>query len=192
MSEAQSLARSVYLLLRLALITTPWVAQLFVADICLSLLLPLSTIFPTLSYDLSSGIAESVWRGIQTIFTRANGASITISGPELPKGESAIVISNHVEWTDVYMIQALALRAGMLGRCRWFAKQQLKWVPFLGWGLWAMGMPLVSRNWTLDVKEMDRVFHGVLSEQWPICAWLLLAVCVSLYFVVYLQARDPD
>ena len=104
------------------------------------------------------------------MFTRINRAQITVSGAEkLPKNESAIVISNHVEWTDFYMIQDLALRAGMLGRCRWFAKQQLKYVPFLGWGLWAMGMPLVSRKWTTDQKEMDRVFRGVLQRHWPMC-----------------------
>lgn len=44
------------------------------------------------------------------------------------------------------MIQALAMRSGMLGYCRYFAKAQLKKVPLLGWGLMAMGMPLVTRN----------------------------------------------
>ena len=66
-------------------------------------------------------------------------------------------------------IQELAIRSGMLGRCRWFAKQQLKWVPFLGWGLWAMGMPLVSRKWMTDQKEMSRVFRGPLERRWPLC-----------------------
>ncbi|KAJ9648284.1 hypothetical protein H2199_001137 [Coniosporium tulheliwenetii] len=48
----------------------------------------------------------------------------------------------------------------MLGYCRWFAKQQLRWVPFLGWGLWAMGTPLVSKEWTKDRAKMDKVFRG--------------------------------
>ncbi|KAI0999193.1 hypothetical protein K3495_g9003 [Podosphaera aphanis] len=69
------------------------------------------------------------------------------------------------------MIQALALRAGMLSRCRWFAKIELRWVPFLGWGIWAMGMPMVSRNWTRDKKELERVFHGITQRLWPI--WLI-------------------
>ncbi|EME38027.1 hypothetical protein DOTSEDRAFT_75999 [Dothistroma septosporum NZE10] len=59
----------------------------------------------------------------------------------------------------------------MLGRCRYFAKSQLKWVPFLGWGLWAMGMPLVSRKWTRDQREMERVFRGILRRRWPV--WLV-------------------
>lgn len=94
-----------------------------------------------------------------------------MSGDELPEGESAIVISNHVSWTDFYMIQALAIRAGMLGRCRWFAKIELRWVPLLGWGIWAMGMPMVSRKWTKDKKELDRVFAGITGRKWP--TWLI-------------------
>jgi 1-acyl-sn-glycerol-3-phosphate acyltransferase len=95
-----------------------------------------------------------------------------MSGDILPQGESAIVISNHVSWTDFYMIQALAVRAGMLGRCRWFSKIELRWVPLLGWGIWAMGMPMVSRNWLKDKKELDRVFSGVVVQKWPTCKML--------------------
>lgn len=160
---------------RCTLFTTPWLLHLFVADLLLSALLPVSLIAPNLAYSLSSRIAESVWRGIQLIFTRINRAQIVVSGAEnLPKGESAIVVANHVEWPDFYLIQEAAIRCGMLGRCRWFAKQELKWVPFLGWGLWAMGMPLVSRKWMNDQREMNRVFHGVLHRRWPMCKSLLL------------------
>ncbi|KAI6839558.1 hypothetical protein KC327_g1549 [Hortaea werneckii] len=160
------------LTLRSALLVVPWLAQLLIADLLLSALLPLSAVWPDWCNDTSSAIAASIWRGIQRIFTVSNDAAITVSGADqLPPGESAIVISNHVEWSDFYMIQELAERAGMLSRCRWFAKQQLKWVPFLGWGLWAMGMPLVSRRWTQDQREMDRVFDGVLQRRWPI--WLV-------------------
>lgn len=159
----------VYLICRCSLFTLPWLLHLTIADIALSALLPISILFPTLSYNVSSYIAASVWRGIQLIFTRINQAKIIVSGDKLPQGESAIVISNHVEWTDFYMIQELAIRSGMLGRCRWFAKKALRWVPLLGWGLWAMGMPLVSRKWTTDQNEMSRVFHGVLERRWPMC-----------------------
>jgi 1-acyl-sn-glycerol-3-phosphate acyltransferase len=40
---------------------------------------------------------------------------------------------------------------------------------FLGWGLWAMNMPLVSRRWMSDQREIDRVFRRVLERKWPIC-----------------------
>lgn len=159
--------------LRGAALTIPFVLYLFAADIALSSLLPLKFFFPGTVYNVSSTIAASVWSLVQQIFTRANGARIDISGDDpLPEGESAIVIANHVGWSDFYMIQALALRAGMLGRCRYFAKKQLRMVPFLGWGLWAMGMPMVSRNWLKDRAELDRVFARTVRGRFPICEHL--------------------
>ena len=172
MVDRQGRLGCVFLSLRSHFVLLLWLIHLCAADILLSALLVLSIIpsLRTWTYNASSHVAASIWIGIQHIFTSINGANIIISGAEkLPSSESAIVISNHVEWTDFYMIQALGIRSGMLGRCRWFAKQQLKWVPLLGWGLWAMGMPLVSRNWTTDRDEMDRVFRGVVERRWPIC-----------------------
>jgi 1-acyl-sn-glycerol-3-phosphate acyltransferase len=138
-------------------------------DLILSLLLPVSYFFPNWVYDASSFVAFTNWNWIQAIFEVFNGGKITMSGDALPKGESAIVIANHVSWTDFYMIQALAVRAGMLGRCRWFAKIELRWVPLLGWGIWAMGMPMVSRRWMKDKAELDRVFDGIVVKKWPTC-----------------------
>ncbi|THV77626.1 hypothetical protein D6C84_04850 [Aureobasidium pullulans] len=65
----------------------------------------------------------------------------------------------------------MAIRSGMLGRCRWFAKKALKWVPVLGWGLLVMGMPLVSRRWAEDKEEMERLFSGIKEGRWPV--WLV-------------------
>ncbi|KAF2212166.1 hypothetical protein CERZMDRAFT_29959, partial [Cercospora zeae-maydis SCOH1-5] len=158
--------------LRAALFLIPWLAHLCIADILLSALLPLSAIAPTLAYNLSSAIAEPVWKGIQTLLTRINGAKIIVSGVDaLPSGESAIVISNHISWTDFYPIQSLALEKSMLRRCRYFAKRQLKWIPFLGWGLWALGMPLVTRNWMTDERQIRQVFHQIRDRKFPI--WLI-------------------
>lgn len=98
------------LLLRLssASAVVAWVMQLFLADVILSGLLPISALLPSQCYNLSSHVAASVWSGVQWIFTRVNGARITVSGAEkLPKEESAIIISNHVEWTDFYMVRRI-------------------------------------------------------------------------------------
>ncbi|KAJ2903810.1 acyltransferase [Zalerion maritima] len=152
-------------------LTIPWLLHLLIADMLLSLLLPLKPLLPDLVYNLSSLIAFTVWRSIQVIFETFNSAQITFSGDALPPGESAVVVANHVGWADFYMIQALAIKSGMLSRQRYFAKRELRNVPFLGWGLWAMGMPMVSRNWLRDEKELKRVFEGVIERRWP--TWLI-------------------
>ncbi|OCK85125.1 hypothetical protein K432DRAFT_67490 [Lepidopterella palustris CBS 459.81] len=150
----------------------PWLTYVFGSNLVVSLLLPLNLFLPIVLYNVSSVIANSVWSWIQELFVQSNHAQITVSASqELPREESAIIVANHVSWTDFYMIQELALRAGMLGRCRWFAKKQLRWVPFLGWGLWAMGMPFVSGNWTRDRKQIEKVFTGITQRKWPV--WLI-------------------
>ncbi len=155
--------------LRGLILVIPWALYLVLIDLIWSLLLPFSYFFPDGVYNASSFVAFTNWKWIQCIFEVFNGAVITMSGDLVPEGESAIVVSNHVSWTDFYMIQAMAIRAGMLGRCRWFAKIELRWVPLLGWGIWATGMPMVSRKWTKDKKELDRVFAGITVRKWPTC-----------------------
>ena len=159
--------RTFLLTLRGIFLLSPWILHLLGADVILSLLLPVSFVLPTAAYQISSKIAYGVWYGIQRIFTKWNKARITTSGAELPRNESAVVVANHLSWTDFYLIQEMALRSNMLGSCRWFAKKQLKWVPFLGWGLWAMGMPLIARNWDKDRRELQRVFRGRKSTNGP-------------------------
>ena len=151
------------------LIMFPWVLELILMDLIISVLLPVSYFFPTWNYNVCSWVAFTCWYWIQYIFETLNGGKITYSGDTLPEGESAIIISNHVSWTDFYMIQGLAIKAGMLSRCRWFSKMELKWVPLLGWGIWGMGMPMVSRNWLKDKTELDRVFAGIVVKKWPTC-----------------------
>ncbi|KAK0751662.1 1-acyl-sn-glycerol-3-phosphate acyltransferase [Schizothecium vesticola] len=153
------------------ILVAPWLLYILAADILLSLLLPLKFLFPVGVYDLSSHIASVAWRWVQYLFEAQNGAVITISGDVLPEGESAVVVANHVAWCDFYMLQKLAIGSGMLGRCRWFAKRQLRAVPFLGWGLWALGMPLVSRNWLRDKTELEQIFSGITEWKWP--TWLI-------------------
>lgn len=157
------------LTLRGILLVLPWALYLVISDLIWSSLLPFSYFFPDGVYNACSFVANTNWGWIQSIFEVFNGGKITISGDALPQGESAIIISNHVSWTDFYMIQALAIKSGMLGRNRWFAKAELKYVPLLGWGIWAMGMPMVSRKWLQDQKELDRVFNGIIVREWPTC-----------------------
>lgn len=147
----------------------PWVMCLVFCNFIFTVLLPLKPVAPDAVYNTSSAVVRFAWKWIQGNFEAINGADISVSGDAIPRGESGLVVSNHVCWSDFYMIQAVAIRAGMLTRVRYFAKVQLLWVPLLGWGFWALGMPLVSREWVKDKAEMDRVFAGIVKRRWPMC-----------------------
>jgi 1-acyl-sn-glycerol-3-phosphate acyltransferase len=76
---------------------------------------------------------------------------------------------NHLAYSDYYLVQALASRKGMLGRCRYFVKREIVRIPFFGWAFWvrslslwwyklmreAIGMILVSRDWTSDASLIE-------------------------------------
>lgn len=65
------------------------------------------------------------------------------------------------------------MRAGMLGRCRYFAKKALVYqIPIFGWSLWAVGMILVSRNWTSDQALIKDAFERVKLNKHD--CWIVL------------------
>ena len=78
-----------------------WLVYPLGADVVLSFLLLLKPLLLALVHN-ASGIANSVWARIQT---RSNRVEIVVSkGQAVPVGESAIVVANHVAWTDFYLI----------------------------------------------------------------------------------------
>jgi 1-acyl-sn-glycerol-3-phosphate acyltransferase len=62
----------------------------------------------------------------------------------LRRREWYLVVSNHQSWIDILVLQrALNRRIPFL---KFFIKQQLIWVPFLGIAWWAMDMPFMKRH----------------------------------------------
>ncbi|TPX38133.1 1-acylglycerol-3-phosphate O-acyltransferase [Synchytrium microbalum] len=112
-----------------------------------------------------------VWRVLQEIFERLDRAKVTFSGDHLPDGENALIISNHVGFSDFFLIHTQAYRRKMLGNCKYFAKDSLKWIPLFGWGMWAMGMPFMARNWLSDSKTIAKVFANIKDLELPV--WLI-------------------
>lgn len=67
---------------------------------------------------------------------------------ELPQGlnpdRSYLVVCNHRSWTDIFILQhALKRRIPFL---KFFLKKELVWVPFLGFGWWALDFPFMQRR----------------------------------------------
>ena len=68
--------------------------------------------------------------------------TLKIEGDPIPFREPAVVISNHLSYSDFYLLQAISSRAGMLGNSRFFAKKEIVWqVPFFGPAFYALGEP---------------------------------------------------
>jgi 1-acyl-sn-glycerol-3-phosphate acyltransferase len=54
-----------------------------------------------------------------------------------------LVVANHQSWLDVVVL--LRLFNHKIPTLKFFIKDQLKWVPFLGFAWWAMGCPFMKR-----------------------------------------------
>ncbi|MDH3931760.1 MAG: acetyltransferase, partial [Chromatiales bacterium] len=54
-----------------------------------------------------------------------------------------LVVSNHQSWVDILVLQKVFNRR--IPFLKFFIKQQLIWVPFLGLAWWAMDMPFMRR-----------------------------------------------
>lgn len=52
-----------------------------------------------------------------------------------------LLVSNHISWLDIVVLSAL----DALPAPKFFLKDELKYVPFIGSGAWAMGMPFMKR-----------------------------------------------
>lgn len=67
-----------------------------------------------------------------------------ISGLEtLSPQQWYLVIANHQSWLDIVILQRLFNRK--IPVLKFFIKDQLKWIPFLGFAWWAMGCPFMKR-----------------------------------------------
>lgn len=86
-------------------------------------LLPLYPFYPRLMMDACSICAASAWSWMNRTYCQVGNGRIVITGDEdIPEGESALVISNHVSFVDFFPINILAEHKKMLAFARYFAK----------------------------------------------------------------------
>ena len=80
----------------------------------------------------------------QAILSMTQAVRWDIRGAEsLRRHEWYLVISNHQSWVDILVLQAVFNRR--IPFLKFFIKQQLVWVPFLGLAWWALDMPFMKR-----------------------------------------------
>lgn len=75
----------------------------------------------------NSKLVGAVWKVMQIVFEKRKKAHITFSGDQLPKGENALVVSNHQSWTDFYLIHSVAERKDMLPNLKVKNDTQVIW-----------------------------------------------------------------
>jgi len=120
---------------------------------------------------VASAIAHFYWTYMLKNLEIWGRWEVEISGDAIPMRESAFIIANHRWGLDWLMIFTVAARKGRLGVMKLFAKDSIKWIPGIGWGLWLLDFPFLSRNWTNDVRTIDRTFQSLKDRRLPF--WLV-------------------
>lgn len=140
---------------------------------CIQMLsLLLEPISPRLVRTINSSLANFWWGSCVFVARKLNGTRIVITGDELPLGENAILIANHQEMPDIAVLMDLALRKRRLGHLKFFVKDQLKWVPGVGWGMYLLRFPFLKRDWTRDRDSIVRTFRRLVEGNAPM--WLVI------------------
>ena len=103
----------------------------------------------TLNRSASMFVVQRWW---SPVLLWAGGAKLEVEGLEnLDKSKSYIFVSNHQSTIDIP-----ALFRAIPWDTRFVAKSQLKWVPMLGWYMWAAKFPFVDRaNHREAVRSLD-------------------------------------
>ncbi|HBD7332256.1 TPA: acyltransferase [Legionella pneumophila] len=85
------------------------------------------------------------WCGINNFYVaKAQKIHWEISGlNNLTPKDWYLVVANHQSWLDIVILQHLFNRK--IPVLKFFIKDQLKWIPLLGFSWWAMGCPFMKR-----------------------------------------------
>lgn len=75
-----------------------------------------------------------------------NPIDIQINGEEnIRPSDWYLVIANHQSWLDIVILQYALNNKKRLPILTFFIKDQLKWIPILGFTWWALGFPFMKR-----------------------------------------------
>ncbi len=69
-----------------------------------------------------------------------------------------VVVSNHQSWSDILLLQTNLY--GRIPPLKFFTKQQLLWLPFLGQALWVLGFPYVKRASKSQISKNPNLKGG--------------------------------
>ncbi|MEO0425252.1 MAG: acyltransferase [Pseudomonadota bacterium] len=126
----------------LAVNTVFWFIPIMLGAI-VRLLLPFATV-RRLTSRLLMASGEN-WITVNNwLLDTTQGTRFHITGADaLGRDDWYLVVSNHQSWIDIVVLQRVFNRR--IPFLKFFIKQQLIWVPFLGLAWWAMDMPFMKR-----------------------------------------------
>lgn len=117
------------------------------------------------------GIALAIWGWWGFAAQNICGLKVVVTGDHLTTKENAIVICNHQGMSDIIVILCHAFNLGTVTRTTWMAKNVLRYVPGLGWGLAFLDTVFLKRNWARDEAGIKATFAKIIENNLPV--WMV-------------------
>ena len=99
------------------------------------------------------------------------GNKLVLTG-DAARAETTLIFANHQSVIDIIMIWVWGLRLRTIGWIKWFAKDSLKHVPGIGWGLYFVNTLFVKRDWAKDADSVRATFSKIRKGNLP--TWLVI------------------
>jgi lysocardiolipin and lysophospholipid acyltransferase len=141
---------------------------LLLLNICQMLGLVLYPISKPAYRKFQRSIAFAIWGWWGFAVQRICGLEVVVSGDVISEKENAIVICNHQEMADIIVILCYAFNNGTVTRTTWMAKNIIRYVPGIGWGLSFLDTVFLKRNWARDEAGIRSTFSKIIENQIPI------------------------
>jgi 1-acyl-sn-glycerol-3-phosphate acyltransferase len=129
------------------------VATSLVPPALLKLLLPAAAVHRACDHVLNA--LASAWVAVNNAWIAAvQPARWDVQGVESlhPRGWY-LVSSNHQSWVDILVLQRIF--HGHIPFLKFFLKQELIWVPVIGWAWWALDFPFMKRGRGKGARHSD-------------------------------------
>ena len=128
-------------------------------------------ISPFFFRKLNTGLA-AWWWGMGAWFLTIAGAKVNIVGDDIIEKENAIILANHMAWSDIPVLFRLALIGKRLGHMKWFVKDQLKYVPGMGFAMMFLNTLFLKRSWEKDKTHICSKMAFFTNHNIPV--WLMI------------------
>ncbi|CAI5742713.1 unnamed protein product [Hyaloperonospora brassicae] len=116
-------------------------------------------------------VAQALWVDVASTSFPLTKLSVTGELPADPS-KPAIIIANHQVDADWWYIWQAARQLKAAGNVKIVLKDQLKYLPILGWGMRLFQFLFLRRRIDQDQKHIQQYMDGLITDKFPF--WLVL------------------
>ncbi|KAF2073432.1 hypothetical protein CYY_005249 [Polysphondylium violaceum] len=116
--------------------------------------------FRKLAFQIHHKVASLWFRLVLFVFEVFNGIEVRYYGDEVGQGEAAILMMNHPSEVDWLFSYSIAQRTKSLSKIKVILKNDVRYVPGVGWGCDNLDYIFLSRDWAFDKSHIEYKLNG--------------------------------